>query len=360
MAALLARGFLAVGGAHDHERFIEALGDVERKVRAAAALGAALQVVCDHPPAWTDAPGRVVRALSAAPLQTGKEDTAEALFLRGCLAWKGQDATLWDEVLTQASSAVVEDAVASAGAQVLVACADPQVRARALSLVTGSSKALHPAVLASLLLSAAEGGTPEGVKAVAPWLSNAGLTPRAERGWDVRWHALLGLARALASGRLKDEPTRRLALESLGDAARRGLEREAPVTAVLERVLAAHGPTLLATPGARLPQGALRDLEAACTCPHGLLAPDLLTSGVTRANAMVFAGILEVADLRAIGSRDKDKERDKEGTARRYLQRHLAVWPVFERLDLLQDRGHRPAPRLVYDDPAKVIERGPP
>jgi hypothetical protein len=360
MALLLGRGFLALGGAHDHVIYVDGLGDAERKVRAAAALGAALQVVCDHPPAWTDAPGTVVRALSAAQVNTGKEDTAEAVFLRGCLAWKGQDSALWDEVLSQATEAAIEDQVASAAAQVLVACGDPQVRARALSLVTGASRGLHPAVLASLLLSAAESGTPAGVKAVLPWLANGGLTPRAGRDWDVRWHVVVGLARALAEGRIQDEHTRHLALEGLADAVRRGLERDAAVTAVLERALATHGAALHGAPAARLPAAVVRDLELACPCKHGILAADLQVAAVGRANAMAFGAVLELADLKAIGGRDKDKERDKEGTARRLFQRYLAAWPLFDRLDLLQDRGRRAAPRLLYDDPAKVIERGAP
>ena len=99
-------------------------------------------------------------------------------------------------------------------------------------------------------------------------------------------------------------------------------------------------------------------MEAACRCPHGLLVLDLKDAAVARANAMVYAQILDLADLRGLAA-SREKEKDKEGTAKRFIQRHLAAWPYLSRLDLLEDRGRRPAPRLEYDDPLKVLDRGP-
>jgi hypothetical protein len=358
VSALLARGFLAHGGANDGELFIEALGDSERNVRAGAALGAALQVICDLPPAWTDAPGRMLRALLTAAVNTGKQDTAEALFCRGCLAWKGQDARLWQEVLAVATSADVEDPVAEACAQVLVWCDDPAVRSHALGQITGNFKALKPPVLASLLLKAASDGTREGMTAIAPWLANAGYAPRAQPDWDVRWHIVVGLLRALAAGRFADESVRASAIAALEQVARRGLDREAPLLPALERLLATHGPALTNRPAARLPEEVLRDIEAVCRCRYGILAPDLRAAGVARANRMLFEVILDLSDLKSFAPQ-RVKEKDKEGSARRFLQGYFLKWPFFARQDLQAGRGFRPAPRLSFDDPAKVLDRGP-
>lgn len=359
MAVLLSRGFLAVGGAYDQDLFVEGLADGERLVRAAAALGAALQVTCDHPPAWVDGPGRLLRALASSTVSTGKEDTAEAAFARGCLAWRARDGALWDELLTQAVAPDVAGQVAVAAAQALVACDDPAARARALAQLRDNVRALHPAVLASFLLRAPHAGTLAGVEACEPWLSNGGLTPRQARDWDPRWHAVLGLCRGLCDGTLADPAARARAVALLEQAARRGLHREAALLPVLERALAAHGPALAAGPATRLPAAVLAELEAAAPCTYGLLAHDLPSMAVARANTMVFVGIFDLAGLKPLTGRDNGKERDKDGTARRFVQRFLEAWPYFRRIDLLEERGRRPPPRLVYDDPAKVLDRGP-
>jgi hypothetical protein len=141
--------------------------------------------------------------------------------------------------------------------------------------------------------------------------------------------------------------------------ARRGLDREAPVLPALERLLATHGPTLTNRPTARLPEEALRDIEAACPCRHGILAPDLRAAGIARANKMTFEVILDLSDLRSLAPARNPGQIDKEGSARRFLQRYLQRWPFFGRQDLQAGRGFRPAPRLSFDDPAKVLDRGP-
>lgn len=361
MAVLLSRGFLAVGGAHDQDLFVEGLADGERLVRAAAALGAALQVACDHPPAWVDAPGRLLRALASAAAMTGKEDTAEGAFARGCVAWRARDAALWDELLTQAVAPDVEGQVAVAAAQALVGCDDPAARARALAQLRENARALHPAVLASFLLRAPHDGSLAGVEACEPWLSNGGLTPRAARDWDPRWHAVLGLCRGLCDGSLVEPAPRARAVALLEQAVRRGLHRECALLPVLESALAAHGPALAAGPAARLPASVLALLEQAVPCQHGLVARDLPAMAVARANSMAYVGILDLAGLKPLVGRDpKDsRDRDKDGTARRFVQRFLEPWPYFRRIDLLEERGRRPAPQLAFDDPAKVLDRGP-
>lgn len=361
MAVLLALGLLSVGGDFDQDRFVEGLADVETRIRAAAALGSALQVVCDAPPPWTDAPTRLLRALASAPVSSGKDDAAQALFARGCLAWKGQSGDLWEEVLSAATAADVSRAVAVAGAQALLACDDPSVRARALAQITGNARALQAPVLASLLLRAGSDGSLEGVKACRHWLTNPGLAPRADRTNDVRWHACIGLLRALAEGRLSDPQARALALGALEAAVDRGLERDAPLVAPLAELLRAQRPLLEASPDLRLPEEALRSVEAACPCPFGLLVRDLGTAAVARANAMIYEDLYGLADLRGLApARDKDgREKDKDGSSKRFLQRHLAAWPYLTRLDLLAERGRRPAPALAFDDPAMVLDREP-
>ena len=66
---------------------------------------------------------------------------------------------------------------------------------------------------------------------------------------------------------------------------------------------------------------------------------------------------------RRAGDRVKTDRRDclrlAELSGNPILQRYLAAWPYLSRLDLLQDRGRRPAPALAFDDPTMVLDRGP-
>ncbi|MFV1958686.1 MAG: HEAT repeat domain-containing protein, partial [Planctomycetota bacterium] len=80
-ATLLAMGLLP--GQDDVPIFLDALRDVDRRIRRAAALGTALQALLDVPPAWTRSPRRILRALVAPVIKPDLEDGAEAVFARG-------------------------------------------------------------------------------------------------------------------------------------------------------------------------------------------------------------------------------------------------------------------------------------
>lgn len=350
IAVLLALGLLSEGADEfEQDRFIEALEDTERRVGAAGALALALQAVGD-PPRWTDDPERALRALSR--VVGSKADAAEAVFARGCLAALRQRIDVWEAVLAAAVEATSHD-VASAAAQVLIAC-DPALHGRMLQLLTTQTKALDEPVLAALLLRAGWNALPEGVHACREWLGNPALSPRADKEWDPRWHAVLGLLRALAEGRASDPAGRREVLAALEAAVERGLDREAPLLPALQDLLRTHRALLATRPDARLPEDALHAVEAVVRCRYGLLAPDLRATAVERANAMIHDEVFLLADLRPLAA---GKEKDKDGSAKRFLHRYLADWPYLSRLDVLVERGRRPPPALSFDDPAKVLDR---
>jgi hypothetical protein len=319
-------------------------------------VGGALQTVSDRPPAWTSEPTHWLRALAGVEAKPGR-DAPEAVFARGCMAWKAQRADLWEQVLETAVTTGSAEAAAAA-AQTLVWCEDPAIRAKCLAQLVENPRALEAPVLASFLLRAGWDASAEGVRACRTWLGNPALQPRAERDQDVRFHACVGLLRALHEGRFSDVAARTQALDALDAAVDRGLDRESRVLARLQ-ALAAERSALRADAARRLPADALAAVEAACDCRHGLMARDIRDAAVMRANALVYDEVFGLAALKPLGGGGA-REKDKDGSAKRFLQRHLAAWPYLSRLDLLEDRGRRPALTLVYDDPAMAIDRGGP
>lgn len=354
IAGLLALGLLGTPDAGtDIDRFIEHLGDGERRIRAGAALGAALQVLSDVAVPWKDNPERLLRALPALNSDEQKEAKAEVVFLRGCLAWYGQRADLWEDVVNAATTTAEEDLVVTAADQVLVWCGNVSVRARMLQLLTAGTTTLKDPTLAAFLLVAGTDGSAEGIRVCRAWISKPARSPRADKAWDPRWHACVGLLRALAAGRPEDPALRRDLLETLDEAVSRGLDREAPLLPLLAEVLRTQR-GLVARPNTRLPEEALQAVEAGVTCKYGLLDPDLVSTAVARANTMIHDEVFLLAGLRDLKS---GAGPDKDGGARRILKAYLAAWPYLSRLDLRADRGRRPPPALQYDDPGKVLER---
>jgi hypothetical protein len=242
--------------------------------------------------------------------------------------------------------------VAVAAAQVLVWCEDATLRARILQQLTANTAALRDPAIAAFLLCAGRDANAEGLRACRTWFSKPARTPRADKDWDPRWHACLGILRALAVGQPDDGQLRREALEALQEAADRGLDREAPLLPLLTELLRARKGEL-ARPNTRLPEDALRAIEAKVICKYGLLHRDLVAAAVARANAMVHGELFLLAGVRGL----KGDEKDKEGGAKRIFDAYLRAWPYLTRLDLRTDRGRRPAPTLQFDDPAKVLDR---
>jgi HEAT repeat protein len=356
MAAILALGLL--NEPYDQDRLVGFFQDNSARVRAAAALAIALQAVSYPPPAWTADPGRALDVLSSARISQAVMDAPEAMFARGCLAWLRQRADVWDAVLAAAVEATAEGAVATAAAQALVWCGDPTLHAKMLRQLTANRATLqqqsHHAVLAAFLLRAGWDASAEGVRVCRDWLGNAPREPRADHGWDPRWHACVGLLRALADGRPADPAERREVVAALDAAVERGLHREALLLPELQNLLRTHRTLLLTTPGSRLPDGALRAAEGVVRCRYHLLAHDLRDTAIARANAMLFGPIFDLEGLRALAA---GKEKDKDGSAKRYLEKYLAAWPYLSRLDVLADRGRRPPNALAFDDPGNVLDR---
>jgi hypothetical protein len=352
MAVMLGLGLLSSPEAgNDLERFVEAISDSDRRIRAAAALGAALQVVSESPAPWTESPEPLLRKLASSDVSEQKEDAAEAVFAQGCLAWLRQRPDLWEDVLSAAVTGA--DQVVEAADQVLVWCEDTTVRARMLQQLTTNTAALKDPTVAAFLLCAGSDAGAEGVKACRSWLGKPARTPRADKDWDPRWHACVGLLRALAAGRPDDGALRREVLEALDDAVSRGLDRDAPLLPLLAELLRAHR-GVLARPNNKLPEEALRAVESGVRCRYGLLNHDLVDTAVARANAMIRDEVYLLANLRGLKA---DTEKDKDGGAKRIFDAYLRMWPYLSRLDLRSERGRRPAPTLQFDDPAKVLDR---
>jgi hypothetical protein len=354
LAVILALGLLSEGAQFEQDRFTALLGESSTRVRAAAALAIALQAVSDAPPQWTtQGPERAFAALSSPRVDRKDVDGAEAIFALGCLAALAQRVDVWEDVLAAATTPSAEDIVATAAAQALMWCGDATVHARMLQHLTNSTKALKEPVLAAFLLRAGWDATPEGVRACRDWLGNAPRDPRADRAWDPRWHACVGLLRALSEGRPADLGERREVLAALEAAADRGLHREAPLLPELVNLIRTHKTFLLTNPGV-LPEAALRAVEGAVHCRYHLLAVDLREMAIARANEMIYGVLFDLSAIRALQS---GAAKDKDGSAKRFLEKHLAAWPYLSRLDVLVERGRRPPPALTYDDPAKVLDR---
>jgi len=348
-AVLLAVGLLP--GQNDETLLVQALKDEQREIRRAAALAASLQVLNDHPPGWTNAPERMLRALKSPEIKMLLEDGAEAVFTRGVMAASDLARDEWRDLFAIAQQPSTKDEVARAAAQCLLFCRESWFPAQVLRSVLEGVE-LKPTVLGAFLLLLGTEATPEGVRVCRDYLSNKGLRPRGKPEWDVRYFAAVGLLRALASGRLTDPEARATVLLALQDGIKRGLLPGAFKEA-LALLLDLEGRQLSENPNYALPEDRVLEVERSFFDPDGLFAIDLRDVAVVRLNDMVPV-VFKVNSLKP----GTPGDRDKTEMPRRYLKACQDAFPYFTRLDLRADRGRRePQRRLPGRDDAAEVDR---
>jgi hypothetical protein len=338
-------------GERDDERFLEALQSEERRERAHAALGGALQALSDEPPEWTGRPERFLQALKAPRMDLHMEDGAEAVFARGMLAWRRQDEAEWRDLYEIAIDAPSELATAVAASQCLLFCDLDWFRAEAAKQAASGPQKLKAPVLAMFLLRAGASGTREGIEACRKYLGNPGQTPRGDEAWDVRYHAVVGLLRALAEGRPRDPVLRQAVVEALEAAVARGLPREAPCRAALEGILAAERAPILASADHRVSEARVREFEGAFRCSYAFLAREPQDVAIQRLNERVRRSFT-IQDVKVVPGQP-----DKSRIPQRFLDRYLEPYPYFSRLDLLAERGRRGDEAMIVENPSKGLDK---
>jgi len=346
-AHLLALGFL---GESRIDPFFNALDDDSRRLQRAASLAMSVGMLIDRPPDWTTNSDVILKRLERVPL--GKTEGPEAVFARGVCTWKYQKILDWKKLWDIAVQPRGEPDIALAAAQMLLFCEERWILDAAIKVAAGKSGSrVREPVLAMCLLHAGRRGTPQGIDAAHAWLSNPGKTPRAEStGWDVRFHAAIGLLRALREGRIEDETLRARAIEALQNAVKKGMAKDAPCRLALERVLEEEAPKILANKSNRLSKAGLDAVENSFQCKYGLLARDPIDACVHRVNLLV-QDLWSLRNLTsgAAGAPKKDQQ------AQLYLKSYLDRYPYFSRLEFRHERGWRRA--VVDSDDPMVFDR---
>lgn len=371
LGTLLALGLLP---GEDDGRLAAALKDPDKRVRAAAALAVTCWAIGQvdgegpDPAANAQRKARELDPLLVATtnpvLRENDWDGAEAAFARGMLARISGSMEVWEALYQEATRPATQRDVAVACAQALLfAPAQSPVRqemARFLLKPRLGQAVREPAVVAAFLLVAGNDGSPEGVHACLEYLRNKAREPRGRVDWDVRYHASIGLVRALTAGRVAPA-AREEALEALSEGIRGGLPPGDPSVRTFRSVLeevAGKGPrdALRVDPERRLPEGRAALLSATFVDPDALLAADPIDVAVDRlADAVwVLFGLDGVAKAAAGGILPgAPRTPSKEDQPLRYLMGWLEKEPYFTRLDLHRERGRTKAPPALPTDVAR-------
>lgn len=343
-AALLARGLLGSGDASTYLRFLTS--DTQAAVRSACALGLAAALARDRQPDFEGRLDELQTALELVEAGGQPAEVAEALFARSLLARaRGQEAAfaeaLWPRLLRPTETEAV---VARAAVQSLLFLEDPQVwlDAKCVDCAGNPPRQLRPGVLPYLLFRAAQAGAPEGVDTCAAWLSQKSKRPVPGDEEDPRPFAAVGLLRALARGRIADADAREVAVKGL-ERAVAGVLAKGPFQETLARLLEQYGTALRGPTFPLAASVAVTSLEKLVTDPNGLLVSDVRDLVALRLDEMM-ASLFGLNNLPAALGDDKTKYQGE-----RYLLRYLRAFSYFRRLDLLEDRGRRPA---VHQDDA--------
>jgi hypothetical protein len=357
--------------ARDEARVLAALRDGEARVRAQAALAIACWAVGQRYGEGAESEAAAASRAAAldpalqpthnAALRMSDRDGAEAAFARGALALlgaPGSNAAVWEDLYALATTPSTENQTATAAAQALLF--SPQgspVRAKMADLAGRNSvglQALKEPVLAAFLLVAGSDGTLAGVHACARFLKNKARDPKGRVEYDVRYHAAIGLVRALQARRVATE-ARALAVEALAEGVRASLVSdpgEPSFRATLEQVMGKGVQmALLAEPDLALPGTSSALLEAAFYDPDALTAHDPIDVVVDRLNDTVWLRFgLEAVSRAAVGSPGGVRTPSREDVPLRVLLNWLDRYPYFTRLDLHRDRGRVPAPAVAALD----------
>ncbi|MFV1958209.1 MAG: hypothetical protein ACC662_02225, partial [Planctomycetota bacterium] len=231
-------------------------------------------------------------------------------------------------------------------------CDEPWLAASAAERLRGGGNKLDPVVVAAFLRYVGARATPEGIDLCRKFLSNPGRAPKGRPAWDVRYHAVLGLLIALASGRAEEAGIRQGIIDALDAGAARGLP-PGRVRDTLRSILANERRHVLEDPSYVLPERRLLALADSFHDPYGLGSRDLRDVAIVRLNDML-PQVFNINSLRP----GTPGNRDKTEIPRRFLKASIDAYPYFSRLDLFSDRGRRPPPTLARSgNPAMEVDR---
>ncbi len=347
-AHLLTLAFL---GEPHIDPFFDALDDDSSDMKRAAALALSVGMLIDRPPEWTGNSDLILKRLSRADLSHQKQGP-EAVFAMGVCIWKFQKILEWKRLWHIAETPSTKTEIAIAAAQMLLFCEERWFLDAAIRVAAGNSgRRAAPPVLAMCLLHAGQHGTRQGIEAVREYLRDPAERPRAEGGgWDVRFHAAVGLLRALHLGRIEDKELREQAVEALEDAVKTGMAKDAPCRIALERVLEEEAPKIKANTSNRISRAGLEAVENSFRCKYGLLAKDPIDACAHRVNEFM----LEFWGLKTL-TKGSPGDPKKDQQAQLYLKSYLDRYPYFSRVEFRHDRGWRKS--VASPDDAMVFDR---
>lgn len=371
-ARLVAAGLLpgSDGGA-----LAAALKDGSSKIRAAAALAVAAWATGQVYGEGTEVAGvAITRAnefealldpVRNTAIRAG-EDGAEAIFARGALAHVTRKPAPWEELYRVAVAPSTEAVTAIAATQALL-FSPPQsaVRRQLAEFIgrDGSGLQREPTVVAGFLLVAGTDALPVGIRACREFLGNRARDPRGRVDWDPRFHAIVGLARALEAG-VVEGSDRLDALKALAEASKSLLPGDPGAhsfKSVFEDVLGRTARDAFEKdPTLKLSDKARARLEAAFVDPDAMTARDPIDLVVDRLNdfAWILFGLdgVKPAAGGGIGTGGPRQPRTDD-EPQRFLMAWLRAEPYFTRIDLHRERGVVPAPPAPPRDPARELDK---
>lgn len=342
-ARLLAQGFLR---ARTDTVFTAPFrqGGSDNNMKLAAALSMSVAMLHDSPDGqplpWVANHANLLRVLERAGIHP--VDGPEVVFARGVLAWTRQLPDEWKRIWKIAVDPKSKERVAVAASQALLFCGHGWFKKDVLAWARGDGEyTLQEPVLAGFLLLAAMQGSKAGIEAAERYLKHAARRPKGDAAWDVRFHAAVGLARALAGGRITDRALRARAVGAL-EASLKAVHRDAPFRTALEAWLGEHADAIRGDAHFRPPEDSVRQLERSFTCPHALLSRDLVDVCVHRVNKFVLR-VMNADNVQAVGGGGAEKAK----TSLLFLKSYLTEYPYFSRLEFRMDRGAREPVRLA-------------
>ncbi len=371
VARLLATGLLQ---SDDEGAFVAAAKDDDTRLRAGAALAMSIWAIGQTFGDGTELPVRaasraaeydsVLDPIRNTAIKDGR-DGAEAIFARGALTGLHKRSDVWNAIYAVASTPSTGGQTAIAATQALL-FSPPQTAARSqLAELIGrpaSGLQREAAVVAGFLVIAGHDGTPTGIHACGEFLGNKGRDPRGRVEWDVRYHAIIGLCRALESGRI-DKAARIEAVRALAEARKSlvaGDIGSRSFKTTFDEVLPRSAiESLAADPEQRLSAKVSERLSAAFVDPDAMTADDPIDVVLDRLNDQVWIlfgldGVKPAAGVAAAGG---PRQPNKEDEPQRFLMGWLSRDPYFTRIDLHRERGVTPPPPPLSRDLTTEIDK---
>jgi hypothetical protein len=345
--------------------------------RAMGAFGIGLRaVMAQERQLLPDPPEQIValdKRLQNTHIRASLRDGREAAWARGSLALLGATPGTWRELYDLAIAPSTDPDTAIAAAQAFLFCpGDHPVRAKEMpGFLTrpnaGTSVGNKERVLGAFLGMAGADGTEDGVEACRSFLRDPARTPRGTLAYDVRYHAAVGLLRALASGGVLTGEVRAHAVEALSEGVSKGLQKGGPDSfqRVLGSVIEPAREALLKDPTSVLSAAEVARVEATYRDRDALLARVPYDTALHRLD-LAFRLVMGLDAVTKAIERDPQGARivNKDFMPLRYLLGWLGDGPedpghlgYFERRDLHADRGLPPAPPPSGPADPRLIDR---